>query len=204
MRALLLVDIQNDFMPGGSLAVNEGDAVVPVANRLSASFELVVATQDWHPSEHASFASNHRGKRPGEEVDVDGIRQVLWPAHCVQNTPGASFHSGLDVTPIQLVVHKGVDPRVDSYSTFFDNARLRDTGLSAKLRDAGVTDIVLVGVATDYCVLYSALDARELGFGVTVISDGVRAVDLMPGDADRAFKRMREAGCIVLSESELR
>lgn len=203
MRALLLVDIQNDFMPGGTLAVGDGDAVVGVANKLSGLFDLVVATQDWHPARHASFASSHEGRGPGEVVDLDGMQQVLWPDHCVQNTPGASFHSGLDVAAIDLVVRKGTDARIDSYSAFFDNARMKETGLDGHLRRAGVTDLVVVGVATDYCVLFSALDARDLGYEVTVVTDGVRAVDLMPGDAERAFDRIREAGCVLAGSDEI-
>lgn len=198
MRALILVDVQNDFMPFGSLPVAEGDEVVSVANRLMPVFGLVVATQDWHPRGHASFASSLPGHAPGDVVDLDGEQQVLWPDHCVQGSPGASFHSALDVADIRAVVRKGSDPRVDSYSGFFDNRRLRDTGLAALLRERGVDDLVLMGLATDYCVLFTALDARELGFGVTVVADGCRAVDLAPGDGARALARMADAGCAVV------
>lgn len=195
MRALLLIDIQNDFMPFGSLPVADGDAVVAIANVLAGRFELVVATQDWHPANHGSFASNHPGMRPGEVVELGGRPQVLWPDHCVQNTPGASFHSGLDVAAIDLVVRKGTDPAIDSYSGFFDNGHLKDTGLAKALRERGVNEVVLVGLATDYCVKFTALDARAEGFAVTVVTDGVRAVDLDAGDGDQALAEMASAGC---------
>ncbi len=195
MRALLIIDVQNDFMPGGSLAVADGDAVVPVANALAAHFDFVVASQDWHPAHHSSFASNHPGHEPGEVVDVDGIAQVLWPDHCVQHTPGASFHSALDVARIDSVIRKGTDPGIDSYSAFFDNGRRRDTGLADLLGNRGVEEVWLVGLATDYCVKWTALDARSVGLSVAVVTDGVRAVDLAPGDGERALAEMGEAGC---------
>jgi len=203
-HALLIVDIQNDFMPFGALPVAHGDEVVAVANDLMAEFELVVATQDWHPQDHASFAVNHSGHAPGDVVELDGIEQVLWPEHCVQSTPGASFHSALDVTRISHVVHKGVDPRIDSYSAFFDNRHLRSTELEGYLRDQGVSRVVIAGLATDYCVKYTAFDGRHLGFEVTVVEDGCRAVDLAPGDGVRSLDEMREAGCHVIRSAQLR
>ncbi len=145
MRALILVDVQNDFMPFGSLPVADGDAIVPVANELAPLFDLVVATQDWHPSSHGSFASNHPGSAVGDVIELGGQAQVLWPDHCVQNSAGASFHSGLDVARIDAVIRKGVDPEIDSYSGFFDNGHGRDTGLSAVLSDAGISEVWLVG-----------------------------------------------------------
>ena len=203
MRALLLIDIQNDFMPFGSLPVTDGDAVVGVANLLAPRFELVVATQDWHPADHGSFASNHPGHSVGEVVDLGGVPQVLWPDHCVQNTPGASFHSGLDVAHLDHVVHKGTDRGIDSYSGFFDNAHAKDTGLSAYLRGRGVDEVWLVGLATDYCAKYTALDGLREGFVMTVVRDGVRAVELAPGDGDAALDEMRDAGCRVVLSSEV-
>lgn len=194
MRALVLVDIQNDFMPFGALPVADGDAVVMVANALIPRFELVVATQDWHPWDHGSFAANHEGREPGDHVELGGVDQVLWPAHCVQNTPGASFHAGLDVAGIRHVVRKGTDRAIDSYSTFFDNHHLRSTGLEDYLRERAVDEIVLVGLATDYCVKYSVFDALQLGFDVSVVPDGCRAVDLTPGDGELALDEMRAAG----------
>ena len=203
MDALLVIDVQNDFMPFGSLPVADGDAVVPVANRLMKRFDLVVATQDWHPPSHGSFASNHPGHDAGDVMDVSGVAQVLWPDHCVQNTPGASFHSALDITRIEHVVHKGVDPKIDSYSAFFDNAHRRDTGLREFLRSKDVDRVVIVGLATDYCVLSTALDARGADFEVVVVRDGVRAVNLEPSDDERALEEMRKAGCTVLDSASL-
>jgi nicotinamidase/pyrazinamidase len=200
MRALLLIDIQNDFMPTGSLPVVDGDAVVPVANALMPAFPLVVATQDWHPAGHGSFAVNHPGTKPGDVIDLGGVAQVLWPPHCVQETRGAEFHRDLDVGGIDHVVRKGTDPAVDSYSGFFDNARRHATGLDAFLKERRVDEIVVAGLATDYCVQFTCLDGASLGYSVTVVVDGCRAVDLQPGDGDRAFERMSSAG-VALAES---
>jgi len=202
MRALLLIDIQNDFMPFGSLPVADGDAVVAVANALAPRFELVVATQDWHPAGHASFASSHRGHSAGEVVDVAGLPQVLWADHCVQNSPGASFHSGLDVARIDYVTRKGTDPAIDSYSGFFDNNHAKDTGLSAYLRGRGVEEIWVAGLALDYCVKFTALDGRGEGFAVVVAEDGCRAVNLAPDDGPRALAEMAAAGCRIAKSSE--
>ena len=203
MRALLAVDIQNDFMPLGALPVPDGDAVVPVANAIMPRFGLVVASQDWHPADHGSFASNQPGHSPGDFIVLGGVDQVLWPDHCVQNTPGASFHSALDVAYVDHVIHKGTHPEVDSYSVFFDNNHLRDTGMAAFLEERAVDEIVILGLATDYCVKYSVLDAIGLGFGVTVVADGCRAVNLSPGDGTQAFEEMRAAGARVLDSAEL-
>jgi len=203
MEALLLVDVQNDFMPFGALPTSGGDEVVPVCNRLAEAYELVVATQDWHPPDHASFASNHAGRKPGEVIQLQGMDQVLWPDHCVQNTPGASFHSGLDVGPIGHVVRKGTDPSIDSYSGFFDNHHLKATGLEGYLRERGVDRVVISGLTTDYCVLYTSLDARELGFAVIVATDGCRAVNLEPTDGEAALDTMRDAGCLLRTSTEI-
>lgn len=197
MRTLILVDIQNDFLPGGALPVAEGDAVVPVANRLMPTFDLVIATQDWHPADHGSFAANHRSRKPGDVIDLNGLQQVLWPVHCVQRTAGASFASDLDVSHIDHIIRKGTDPAIDSYSGFFDNARRKATGLESLLRSHGVTSVHLVGLATDYCVKATALDAVSLGFATTVLVDGVRGVDLTPGDSQRALEEMRAAGVVL-------
>lgn len=203
MDALVLVDIQNDFMPFGALPVVGGDAVVPVANTVMTTFDLVIATQDWHPADHASFASSHPGRTPGEVVVLGGTEQVLWPDHCVQDSPGASFHAGLDVAGIGHVVRKGVDREVDSYSGFFDNDHRRETGLRALLAARGVDRIVVCGLATDYCVKYTVLDARALGLEVVVVTDGCRAVDIEPGDGERALSEMRSAGCTLVTSGEL-
>ena len=203
MRALLLVDVQNDFMPFGSLPVTDGDAVVAIANAITPAFRLVVATQDWHPAGHASFASSQPGHAPGDIVEVMGRPQVLWPDHCVQNMPGASFHSGLDVSAIDHVVRKGTDPAIDSYSAFFDNNHLKDTGLAAYLRGRGIDEIWLTGLATDYCVKFSALDGRNAGFAVVVVEDGCRAVNLAADDGAKALDQMRAAGCRVVHSSDV-
>lgn len=203
MRALLLVDLQNDFMPGGSLAVPDGDAVVPVANGLITKFSLVVATQDWHPADHGSFAVNHPGDSLGDIVELGGVPQLLWPAHCVQDTPGAQLHADLRVVDIDQVIHKGTDPNVDSYSTFYDNARKRETGLDAYLKSRDVDEIVIMGLATDYCVRFSVLDAVELGYAVTVVRDGCRGIDVAPGDVDLAWDAMREAGAAIADSADI-
>ncbi len=202
-RALILVDIQNDFVPGGALAVAEGDRVVPVANRIQKSFDLVVATQDWHPANHASFASQHRGKKPGDVIDLNGLPQVLWPDHCVQGSKGAEFHPQLDTKRVAKVFQKGVDPEIDSYSGFFDNGHRRGTGLAEDLKSAGVTDVYIAGLATDYCVKYTALDARTLGFNVFLVEDACRGVNLNPGDSAQAIDQMRAAGVKVVESESL-
>lgn len=204
MRALLLIDVQNDFLPGGSLAVREGDAVIPVANALMAKFPLVVATQDWHPPEHASFAVNNPGTQVGQVIEVEGAAQVMWPSHCVQGTRGAEFAEALDRARITEVVRKGVDPAIDSYSGFFDNQRKRATGLAELLRARGVDEVVVLGLATDYCVKFTALDALSLGLKTTVVADGCRGVELTPGDCARALEEVRAAGGAVVTSAELR
>jgi nicotinamidase/pyrazinamidase len=196
MRALLLVDIQNDFCPGGALAVPHGDEVVAVANRLGPRAKLVVATQDWHPPNHGSFASTHPGKKPFEMGELSGAGQVLWPDHCVQETPGAAFHAGLTV-PIARVVRKGTNPAIDSYSGFFDNGRA-DTGLTEYLRQQGVRELAVLGLATDYCVRATALDAIGLHFGVVLVEDGCRGVEREPGDVQRALDEMRGRGVRIM------
>jgi nicotinamidase/pyrazinamidase len=192
--ALLLVDIQNDFLPGGALGVQRGDEVIEVANRLIPRYQHVVATQDWHPADHLSFASQHPGKRIGEVIELEGLPQVLWPDHCIQNTTGADFPPRLNRDGIQHVVRKGTDRAIDSYSGFFDNARRKATLLGEYLHRHGVTEIHIMGLATDYCVKATALDAIDLGFRTTLLREGVRGVELTPGDCDRAIAEMRSAG----------
>lgn len=197
-RALIIVDLQNDFLPGGALAVADGDQVVPVANRLMKSFALVVATQDWHPADHQSFARQHAGRTPGELIDLHGLTQVLWPPHCVQNTGGACFAPGLETARIARVFPKGTDPRVDSYSGFFDNGKIRATGLGDYLRAEGVDEVAVLGLATDYCVRFTALDAVGLGFRTKLVVEGCRAVNLAEGDDARALAAMRAAGVEIV------
>ena len=197
MQALLLIDIQNDFLPGGALAVPAGDEVVPLANRLMAQYDLVVATQDWHPANHQSFASQHPGSQVGDVIQLDGLDQVLWPDHCVQNTPGADFAAALDRDGIHHVVQKGTDRHIDSYSGFFDNARRHATRLEQYLRSKGVEAVHILGLATDYCVKATALDAIDLGFHVVLLTTGIRGVDIHPGDCQRAIDQMRAAGVVI-------
>jgi len=202
-KALVLVDLQNDFLPGGALAVPHGDEVIPVANRLACGggFDLVVATKDWHPADHGSFASRHAGKAVGDHVELGGLDQVLWPDHCVQWTGGAEFAPLLRSDRIARVVRKGVDPEIDSYSTFFDNAHRRDTGLGELLRRHDADEVYLMGLATDYCVKFSVLDALKLGFRAHVVIDGCRGIELSDGDVERAVQEMLAAGAeIVCSE----
>ena len=203
MNALILVDLQNDFMPGGALAVPHGNEVVPLADELQQRFDLVVATKDWHPPDHGSFAANHPGKKPGDRIILDGIEQILWPVHCVQNTPGAEFAPRFDTSAIAHVFHKGTERNIDSYSTFFDNAHRRHTGLAHYLKERSIEEIYLMGLALDYCVKYSVLDARQLGLTTYVILDGCRGIELEPGDIGRALDEMKRAGAILLKSSEL-
>jgi nicotinamidase/pyrazinamidase len=198
VEALILVDIQNDFLPGGALQVARGDEVIPIANGAQDHFALVVATQDWHPKSHGSFASQHRGRSPGELVELDGLPQVLWPDHCVQGSSGAQFGPGLGMNRVEAIFRKGTDPRIDSYSGFFDNGHRKSTGLGDYLRGRGVTDVYVMGLATDYCVKFTALDARALGFRCFLLADGSRGVELKPGDVERAVAQMREAGVEVI------
>jgi nicotinamidase/pyrazinamidase len=203
MKALIITDIQNDFCPGGALAIREGDNIVPIINKLQARFDLVVATQDWHPLGHGSFAANQPGKKIGELIDLNGLPQILWPVHCVENTPGADFHPGLDRGRIARVFHKGADPGIDSYSAFFDNGHRKATGLGEYLKEQGVDEVYLCGLATDYCVKFTALDAVDLGFKTFVIEDACRGVNLRPGEVERAIGEMRAKGVEVFSSEEL-
>jgi nicotinamidase/pyrazinamidase len=203
VKTLLLVDLQNDFLPDGALAVPEGDQVIPVANRLMPRFEMVVATKDWHPPAHGSFASQHPGRQVGEVIQLDGLEQMLWPDHCIQGSAGAEFSSDLRQDCIRAVFYKGTDPRIDSYSGLYDNAHRRSTGLAEYLRDQGVNELHIMGLATDYCVKYTVLDAVASGFRVVVVTDGCRAVNLKPGDDEQAFQSIRAAGAVLVTSDEV-
>ena len=202
-RALIVVDVQTDFLPGGALAVPHGDEVVRVANQVAPLFELVVATQDWHPADHVSFAVNHPGRLPGDIIDLGGQRQMLWPVHCLQGSPGAALAGELQTDRIARVFHKGTDPQIDSYSAFFDNARRHATGLEEVLRSAGVRQLFLLGLATEYCVASSVRDALSLGFEVWVVVDGCRGIDLQPGDVAAALEALSAQGARLIHSSEL-
>jgi nicotinamidase/pyrazinamidase len=177
MNALIIVDVQNDFLPGGALAVKDGDWVIPVINILQDKFDLVVATQDWHPPNHKSFASSHPGKKVFEEIILDGLPQVLWPDHCVQETTGAEFSSKLKSKKIEAIFRKGMDKNIDSYSGFFDNGGKKSTGMGAYLKGRGISSISVCGLAADYCVYFTALDGLQLGFQSIIITDAVRAIN---------------------------
>lgn len=202
-NTLLLVDIQNDFLPGGALAVADGDAVVPVANRLMPAFDTVVASQDWHPANHLSFAAQHAGFEAFQFTEVDGLEQILWPAHCVQGSAGAGFASALDVAPINRVVRKGENRRVDSYSAFYDNDHRQATGLIDILRRLGTDHVFVMGLAADVCVKFTVMDALAEGFAVSLIDDGIRGVNMAPGDTEAAIHAMRAAGAEIVSSDVL-
>ncbi|HHY86143.1 MAG TPA: bifunctional nicotinamidase/pyrazinamidase [Verrucomicrobia bacterium] len=203
MKALILVDIQNDFLPGGALAVPDGDQVIPVVNRIQGAFPVVVATQDWHPADHGSFAANHPGKQIYDQIDLNGLPQTLWPVHCVQNTRGAELAPGLNRDRIAKVFQKGTDPGIDSYSGFFDNGHRKSTGLGEWLREKGVTEVFVCGLATDYCVKFTALDALQFGFKTTLIEDASRGVNLRPDDVKNAIEEMKRAGAKAVMSDEL-
>jgi len=195
--ALILVDLQNDFVEGGALAVPDGRAVVEIANRLMADFDLVVATQDWHPADHQSFASQHQGFSIGQQFVLNGQPQTAWPDHCIQNSFGAELVSNLEANRISKIVRKGMDKSIDSYSGFFDNGHQKSTGLAEFLRSEGVDRVAVMGLATDYCVRFTALDAVQEGFETTLILDGCRGVELQPGDIAKAIEELKQAGVAV-------
>ena len=195
-EVLIVVDIQRDFCPGGALAVPEGDAIIPAVNALARRFKHVVLTQDWHPSGHASFASSHPGKAPFDTIELDYGAQTLWPDHCVQASDGATFHPALDIPSVELIVRKGYHLGIDSYSAFRENDRKTPTGLAGYLRERGFDRVTICGLATDYCVFYSAIDARAAGFDTTVVLEASRGIDL-GGSMAPALAAMREAGVVL-------
>ncbi len=200
--ALIVVDVQNDFCPGGSLAVPDGDAVVPLINRLASTFRHVLLTQDWHPADHLSFASSHPGRQPFEIIDAPYGKQVLWPDHCVQGTPGAAFRPDLDIRHAELVLRKGFSRSIDSYSAFEENDRKTRTGLAGYLRERGIGRLYIAGLAFDFCVFYSAEDGQRAGFSVTVIEDACRAIDLN-GSAAATRERLRDLGVPLIMAADL-
>jgi len=194
--ALIVIDMQYDFCPGGALGVPEGDSIVPGINALMAQFPAVILTQDWHPAGHSSFASSHDGKAPFDMVDMPYGPQVLWPDHCVQGSQGAAFHEGLDTDRADLIIRKGYNPAIDSYSAFFENDHTTPTGLHGYLQTRGIDDLTMVGLATDFCVNFSAVDAARLGYRVTVRQELTRGIDL-DGSLNAALAGMREAGVVL-------
>jgi nicotinamidase/pyrazinamidase len=203
MKALVLVDLQNDFMPGGALPVKEGDQIIPIITQLlKIKFDHIIASKDWHPKDHGSFAFTHR-KEPGEIIDLFGLEQILWPTHCVQGTHGAEFYPGWDKSKVEKIFYKGTDKNIDSYSTFFDNGHRKSTGLDDYLRQNKVKDVYLAGLATDYCVKYSVLDALKLGFNVYVIKDACKAINLHDDDEAQAFHEMEKSGARLILSKEI-
>jgi nicotinamidase/pyrazinamidase len=200
--ALLVIDVQNDFTPGGQLAVPEGDLIVPLINRLGGLFKQVVIAQDWHPTGHASFASSHPGRKPYEVIQLPYGEQTLWPEHCVQGTAGAEFHPALDLPHTQLIIRKGCNPDIDSYSAFLEADRRTTTGLAGYLKERGIDTVYMVGLALDFCVMFSALDARAAGFNTFVLLDACRAID-RDGSLAAAMERMQTAGVGLIQSNQL-
>ncbi|QDU32861.1 nicotinamidase/pyrazinamidase [Poriferisphaera corsica] len=203
MKAIILVDIQNDFCPGGSLAVPEGDLIIPIANNLIPCFQHVIATKDWHPVDHQSFASQHPNQQIGDLINLHGLPQTLWPEHCIQGTAGSDFHPNLNTSAITHITHKGTDPTIDSYSAFFDNGKRKQTDLHEYLQSHNIKDLYILGLATDYCVKSTVLDALSLGYNTHVIGDGIRGVNLKPNDSQQAIQDMTKSGAICIKSSQL-
>ncbi len=202
MKALLVVDIQNDFCPGGALAVSGGDEIVPIVNKLIDHFDNIILTQDWHPAGHLSFASSHKGKNPYDTTEMAYGRQVLWPEHCIQGTHGAEFHPELHADKAQVIIRKGFRREIDSYSTFFENDQKTTTGLKGYLNQRGITELYAVGLATDFCVKWSVLDGIDEGFTMHIVKDAVRGIDL-DGSLDAAWKEMNAKGAVITTSEEI-
>jgi len=200
--ALIVIDVQNDFIPGGALAVNDGDAVIPVIEKIAPLFEHIILTQDWHTVGHSSFASSHAGKKPFESIEMSYGMQTLWPDHCVQGTVGAEFHKDLKLPQAELILRKGFRPEIDSYSAFFENDRSTATGLASYLKEHGIARVFLAGLAYDYCVGFSALDARRLGIPAVIVKDATRAIDL-DGSVAKMEAEFAATGVDVVDSSEL-
>ncbi|MDG1481416.1 MAG: bifunctional nicotinamidase/pyrazinamidase [Myxococcota bacterium] len=203
MRALIVVDLQNDFMPGGPLGVSGAHAVIPLTNALMSRFDVVVATQDWHPPDHGSFAANHDGHSPYDEIVLNGLQQTLWPVHCVQGTSGAAFVDALDDSQFSAVVRKGTDKRVDSYSGFADNGNRNRTGMAGLLSERGVTEVYVCGVATDFCVKFTARDAVAAGFKVFLIEDACRGVAMTPTAVSAALRELEDLGVVITTSEKV-
>ncbi len=201
--ALIVIDVQNDFCPGGRLAIKDGDKVIPIINDISCKFHKIIATQDWHPQSHISFAKNHPGKNPNDVVEINGIKQVLWPEHCVMGTRGADFHSDLSTIKFNLILRKGTNPKIDSYSAFTENDKKTITGLEGYLRGLGISRPFFCGLATDYCVFCSAMDATRLGFESSVIIDACRGVDVPENNVKKSIDTMQENGINIIISKEL-
>lgn len=203
MKALILIDLQYDFLPNGSLAVDRSDEILPIINNIQLKFDHIIATRDWHPANHKSFASNHNGKKPGDIIELQGLQQVLWPDHCVQGSPGAEITANINQAKIDYIIYKGTNTEIDSYSAFFDNGRLKQTELDSYLKRNEISTIYVAGLTTDYCVYFTVLDGLSLGYNIFVIEDACRAVNLNPGDSEKVLKDMKEKGAKIIQSSEL-
>lgn len=201
MKTLIIVDAQNDFMPGGALEVPKGDTIVPVINKVQPKFELIIATQDWHPNNHKSFASNHKGKKAFEKITYNGIEQIMWPDHCVQGTNGASFHAQLDLNAVEAIFRKGMNPEIDSYSGFYDNGHQKSTGLAGYLKEKNVDELYFCGLAADICVYYTLLDAIKEGFKTNLLLDATRPLD--QGEFAKQTVRLHSEGVTIIQTEEL-
>lgn len=202
MKALLIVDIQNDFCPGGALAVPDGDSIIPVTNKLIDHFNIIIQTQDWHPTDHSSFASSHPGKNPYDTIEMDYGLQVLWPDHCVQGTTGAEFHPSLNTQKTQVIIRKGFRKEIDSYSTFFENDQKTTTGLTGYLKQRGITDLFVVGLATDFCVKWSVLDGIDEGFSMHIVKNAVRGIDI-EGSVENAWTEIEKKGAHIITSEDI-
>ncbi len=203
LNALLIIDVQNDFCPEGKLPVKDGDKVIPIINRIQNRFYRIIATQDWHPENHLSFAKNHPGKKVYDTIELNGIKQTLWPVHCVAGTEGARFHPGLNTNSVHLILRKGFNPQIDSYSAFMENDKKTHTGLANYLRELNINKVYLCGLATDYCVFYSALDAVKLGFETYLLIDACRGVDFPENSINNALTTMRRRNIKIINSHEL-
>jgi nicotinamidase/pyrazinamidase len=203
MKALLLIDIQNDFLPGGALGVPDGDRIIPVINNIQHKFNCIIATRDWHPANHGSFASNHVNKQPGDVIQLNGLTQILWPDHCIQGSPGAELSPLINQSLLSNVIFKGTDPDIDSYSAFYDNGHLKETGLHTYLKRNGITSLYVAGLATDYCVYYTVLDALKLGYATTLITDATKGVNLHPNDSQKAITDMEKRGAQLTTSDQI-
>ncbi len=202
-NALIIVDVQNDFCSGGALEVKNAESIIPVINQIRDKFDYVFLTKDWHPLNHVSFAKNHN-KNPGEIIELkNGVKQILWPVHCVQNSKGADFHPDLIVKNTDIIIYKGEDPEIDSYSGFYDNGHLKSTGLAEKLREFGINKIFITGLATDYCVKFTTIDGIKEGFKTHLIKDACKAVNIKPDDEKKAIEEMQNIGAIVILSNEI-
>jgi nicotinamidase/pyrazinamidase len=203
MDALLITDVQKDFLPGGSLEIPESDKIIPVINNLLHKFNLIIAIKDWHPANHGSFASNHKDHQPGDIIDLEGLEQILWPDHCVQGSPGAELSPRLNQSVIQKVFFKGTDPKIDSYSAFFDNGHRKHTELHNYLQKKGVTRLFVTGLAADFCVLFTVKDALQLGYETYLVTDAIRGVNIKPEDTENALAEVKSKGAKLIMSNEL-